>query len=64
MFSLVAESRSSSLVAVCGLLVALASLVEEHWLYGMRAAVLVARGLSRRSSRALEHRLNRCGSRA
>ena len=31
-FSLVVESRSSSLVAVCGLLVALASLVEEHWL--------------------------------
>lgn len=31
-FSLVAESGSSSLVAVCGLLVALASPVQEHWL--------------------------------
>lgn len=59
-FSLVAESRSSSLVAVCGLLAA-ASLAEEHRL-SRRAAVLVVRGLSRCSSWLQSTGSVRCGS--
>ena len=38
-FSLVAASRGSSLVAVHGLLLAVASLVVEHRLQGVRASV-------------------------
>ena len=34
------------------------------WTLGMRASVVVARGLSSCGSRALERRLNSCGARA
>ena len=44
-FSLVATSRGYSLVAVCMLLTEVASLVEEHGLWGARASVVVAPGL-------------------
>ena len=50
------------LVAVCGLLIAVASLVAEHWAPGARASVVVARGLSSCGSRALEPRLSSCGA--
>ena len=52
--SLVLESEGYSLVAVCRLLVAMASLVVKHRLW--------APGFSSCSSRALEHRLSSCGA--
>ena len=52
--SLVVESEGYSLVAVRGLLIAVASLVAEHS-SGVRS------GLSSWGSRALEHRLSSCG---
>ena len=51
-------------VVVCGLLIAVASLVAEHWALGARGSVVVARGLRSCGSRALEHRLSSCGARA
>ena len=39
-FSLVAVIRVYSLVAMCRLLIALTSLVAEHWLSGTRASVV------------------------
>ena len=63
-FSPVAASRGYSLVAVPGLLIALASLVAEHRLQGMQAPGVVAQGLSSRGSWALEHRLSSCGAQA
>ena len=50
-----AVSRVSSLVAVCGLLTAVASLVAEH---GCRAHT----GFSSCCSQAREHRLSSCGT--
>ena len=44
--SLVTASRGCSLVAVCRLLIAVAPLVMEHGLSGVRASVIVAHGLS------------------
>ena len=44
--SLVAATGGYSLGVVHGLLIAMASLVAEHGLQGMRASVIVARGLS------------------
>ena len=44
-----------SLVAMCGLLIAVASLVAEHGLQGARASVVVAHGLSCCGSKVLEH---------
>ena len=38
--------------------------VAEHRLQGVQAFVVVARGLSRCSSQALEHRLSNCGAQA
>ena len=61
-FCLAAASRGYSLVAVCGLLVAGASLAVEHGLEGMWASVLVARGLSSCGSGPLEHRLSNSGA--
>ena len=58
--SLVAVSGGYS-VAVCRLLIAVASLVVE---LGTRALVVVARGLSSRGLRALECRLSSCGAQA
>ena len=59
-FSLVATSGGYPLVVVCGLLIAVASLVVEHGLYGARVSVLVALVLSSCGSWALEHRLSSC----
>ena len=49
-------------VAKNRLLIAVASLVAELGLAGLRASVVVAHGLSICSSQTLEHRLNSCGS--
>ena len=62
-FSLVAESGGQSLVAVCRLLITVASLVE-HGLQDMWASVVSACGLSSCGSWALEHRLNSCDAQA
>ena len=59
-FSLVVESRGYSLV-VLGLLIALASLVTEHGLWGTQASGAGARGLSSCCSWASEHKLSSCG---
>ena len=61
---LVVASRGSTLVAVRGLLIALAFLAVEHTLQGTLNSLDVACGLGSCSSRALEHRLNSCGTRA
>ena len=50
-----------SLVVVPGLLIAVASLVAEHWLQGVWASGVAACGLNSCGSWALEHQLNsRC----
>ena len=49
-------------VAVCRLLVAVASLCCRAWTLGTRASVVVVHGLSSCGSRALEHRLSSCGA--
>ena len=46
------------------LLIAVASLVAEHGLYGVWDSVVAAHGLSSCRPRALEHRLSSCGARA
>ena len=56
-FSLVRACGGYALVALHGLLIAVASLIEEHGALGMRASVVAAHALSCCSSRALEHRL-------
>ena len=48
--SLAAVSRGYSLVVVCGLLIAMASLFSEHGLSGVWALVAAAHGLSSRTS--------------
>ena len=50
------------LIAVCRLLIAVASLVAEHGLQGTQASVAVAPGLSSYSLKASEHRLSRHGT--
>ena len=60
-FSLFVVSGGYSPVAVHGLLIAMASLVVEHRLYGSQASVAEAHGLRSCGSWALEHRLNSCG---
>ena len=55
--------RGPLFVVVCGLLIAVASLVAERAL-GARASVIAARGLSSSGSRALECRLSSCGAQA
>ena len=44
-FSLVAEGRGCSLVVVCRLLIAEASLIAEHGLQSSRASIVAASGL-------------------
>ena len=44
-FSLVAASVAYSLVAICGLLIAVASFVSENRLLGSGASVVAAHGL-------------------
>ena len=55
-------SGGHSLVSVHRVLTAVASLVAEQVLSGVWALVVVACGLSRCSSRALEHRLSSCNT--
>ena len=59
-FSLVAASRGYALAAAHRLFTEVASLVAEHGALGHVASVVMARGLSRCGSLALEHRLNSC----
>ena len=54
--------RGLLFVAVCGLLIAVASLCCRAWALGAWASVVVPCGLSSSSSRALEHRLSSCGA--
>ena len=54
--------RGLLFIAVHGLLIVVASLVEEHGLYGVRDSVVAACGLSSCGSRALERRLSSCGT--
>ena len=49
-----------SLLAVHGLLIALACLVVEHGLHGVLASLVVARVLSSCRFQALKHRLHSC----
>ena len=63
-FFLVAASRGYSLVAVCRLLFAVASLVASHRLKGAWASVVVAWGLRNCASRALEFRCSSCDAQA
>ena len=58
-FSLVAVNGGYSLVAVPGLLITLASLVEEHGLQGAQASAVVAPGLQSTGSVVVVHGL-RC----
>ena len=57
-FFLIAVSGSYSLVKVCRLLIALASLIAGHGLQSVWASVVVARGLGSCGSQAIEHGLN------
>ena len=51
-------------IEVRGFLIAVSSLICGAWAVGVRASVVVARGLSSCGSQALERRLSRCGARA
>ena len=62
--SLVAESGGCSLVAMRGLLIAVAFLVAEHGLWDSQASAAAAHELSGCGSRALEHSFNSRGARA
>ena len=55
-------SGGCSLVAVPGLLIAVASLAAEHRLQGPQASVIAAYGLSSCESWGLKHRLSSCGA--
>ena len=57
-FSLVVASRGHSLVVVPGLLIAVASLVAEHRLWGVWASVVVVSGLCSTDSEVAEHTLS------
>ena len=46
---------------MCGLLLAVASLVADHGLYGTWASVVSPHGLRSLDSQTLEHRLSSCG---
>ena len=63
-FFLVVTSRSYALVAVCGLLITVASLVAEHGFQGAWASVVVAPALWNTGSVVVTHGLSRsaaCG---
>ena len=60
--SLVAASGGYFLVAVLGLLIAVAFLVAEHGLWDSQASAAAAHELSGCGSRALEHRPGSCGA--
>ena len=57
-FSLVSVSEGYSLVAVCRLLIAVASLVAEHRLKGEQASVAVTPGLQSTASVVVPHGLS------
>ena len=59
-FSVVAVSGGYSLAVASRLLIAVASLVGEHSLWGALASEVAAHGHSSCSSQALELRLNSC----
>ena len=59
---LVLEGGGYSLLMVCERLIVVASLVVEHRLWGTRASVVAARGLSGCGLRAPECRLNSYGT--
>ena len=61
-FSLIATSRSYTLVVVHRLLIAVASLIAEHRLEGAWPSLAGARRLSSCGSQPLEYRLNGCGA--
>ena len=61
--SLVVVRRGYSFIVACRLLIVVASRCGAQAL-GVRASVVVARGLSSCGSRALERRLGSCGARA
>ena len=62
-FCLVVESWAT-VVVVCGLLIAVTSLVAEHRLYSLWVSVVAVFGLSWCGSQTLEHRLNSCAAQA
>ena len=62
--SLVVASGGYTLVAVCGFLMVVASLIVDQGLSGTWASVAAAHRLIHCSSLAVEHRLSSCGARA
>ena len=61
---LVGASRGYSLVAVCRLLTQVASLIVEHWLWGVGTSVVVGYMLSSCGYWAQELSFNSCGAQA
>ena len=57
-------SRVYFQIVACGLLVAMASPVGEHWVWGEQASVVVACDLRSCGLQALEYRLSTCGTQA
>ena len=64
LFSRVVASGGYSLVAVCRLLVAVASLTADYRPSSVWSSTVGARGLSSFGSRAIEHRLGSCRTQA
>ena len=62
--SLIAESEGYSVVAVCGLLTAMTSLVSEHGHWDTQPSVVAARGSSSCGAQALKHRFGSYGTQA
>ena len=63
-FSLVVASRGLLFIVVRGLLIVLASLVEEYGLHNAWTSRVVVHGLGSIGSQAIEHRFDNCGTRA
>ena len=60
--SLVVVRGGCSIVAVLGIIIAVASSVAEYWALLKWASIAVVGGLSSCGSQALEHKLNSCVS--
>ena len=58
------SERGLLFIAVCGLLIAVASICCRAGALGTWTSVVLARGLSSCGSRALERRLSSCGAQA
>ena len=56
--------KDHSLVAMCRLLTAMASLVVEYRLQGMQTSAVAAHGISSCSAQALEQGFSNCSTRA